>query len=77
MILLINGPFGVGKTTASALVARRLGARIVDVELVGSLVRQLGVGPEIDVQDSSVWRALAVACVASVHRTFRRICSSQ
>jgi thymidylate kinase len=39
MILWINGPFGVGKTTTAGLVAKRLeDAKIFDPEYVGYIV---------------------------------------
>lgn len=58
MIVLVNGPFGIGKSTTAALIAERRNARLIDLELVGTLVRAFGVAPQPDYQDSPVWSAL-------------------
>lgn len=64
MILLLNGAFGVGKTTvARALVARLPGALLYDPEIIGIILqrsaRLLGYRVE-DFQDLRVWRKLTV-----------------
>ena len=42
MIVFINGPFGVGKTTvAERLVGRLPGSLLFDAELVGSFLRRI------------------------------------
>ena len=58
MIVLINGPFGVGKTSVSRLLAPRLGAGVFDPERIGWVLRR--VVPTDDYQDLAAWRKLAV-----------------
>jgi thymidylate kinase len=65
MIILLNGAFGIGKTTvARSLVARLPRATLFDPELVGMALqrgaRLLGRGVE-DFQDLASWRRLTVA----------------
>ena len=70
MIILINGSFGVGKTTIAKLLRDSLpGSAIYDPELVGFVLRRLpkwiklkGAGSE-DYQDIVLWRRSAVAGV--------------
>src|SRR5215471_14082222 len=70
MIVLINGSFGVGKTTIAKLLRDSLpGSAIYDPELVGFVLRRLpkwikleGAGSE-DYQDIVLWRRSAVAGV--------------
>jgi hypothetical protein len=78
MIVLINGSFGVGKTTVSKLLRHSLpGSAIYDPELVGFVLRRLskwirlnGSGSD-DYQDIVLWRRSAIAGV----RLFR-FCAS-
>lgn len=61
MIIWINGPFGVGKTSVATELARQLrGALVFDPELIGTFVR--GLLPldlqEDDFQDIALWRDL-------------------
>src|SRR5215471_3568366 len=70
MIVLINGSFGVGKTTIAKLLRHSLpGSAIYDPEWVGFVLRRLpkwiklkGAGSE-DYQDIVLWRRSAVAGV--------------
>lgn len=70
MVILINGAFGVGKTTVARLVARRLGhTAVFDPELIGFVVqrlRRIAGRPVEDFQDVALWRRLVVV---GVHAT--------
>jgi hypothetical protein len=73
MVILINGAFGIGKTTVARLLSQRLPASLVfDPEPVGVLLqrsrRLLGV-PVEDFQDLPAWRRLSVFGV----RAWRRL----
>ena len=57
VIWWINGPFGVGKTTLVAALARR-DRRVFDPELVGNLLRRVIPEPVRDYQSLRPWRAL-------------------
>lgn len=67
MIVLLNGAFGVGKSTVSRLLWQRLnGSRIYDPEWVGSALMRLsraiklrGAGTD-DFQDIDIWRRSVV-----------------
>ena len=79
MIVMLNGSFGVGKTsTARALVERLPGAIVFDPELVGSMVRAIteGVrrGPEDtdDFQDIALWRSLTVETARQLYQRYER-----
>ena len=78
MIVMINGSFGVGKTTIAKLLRRSLpGSVIYDPEWVGFVLRQLPKWVKLngsgsgDYQDIVLWRRSAVAGV----RLFR-LCAS-
>ncbi|MBA3944061.1 MAG: AAA family ATPase [Herpetosiphonaceae bacterium] len=63
MIIFINGPFGVGKTTTAYLLASRLHqAMVYDPEIIGTCVRHLvsSVEQAADYQDHLLWRILTV-----------------
>lgn len=70
MILFINGPFGVGKTSAArVLVEKTPNAMLYDPEVIGYLLQRL-FGPVKkveDFQDYAIWRKLVVV-VARVLR---------
>ncbi len=71
MILFVNGPFGVGKTSvARALVEKTPNAMLYDPEVIGSVLRRvLGPVKKVDdFQDYALWRKLIVA-VAPLLRT--------
>lgn len=64
MILFINGPFGVGKTSvARSLVEKIPDAMLYNPEVIGSALRRLPWPMEKteDFQDSALWRRLVVA----------------
>ena len=66
MLIWLNGPFGVGKTSAAeALIERLRCAALFDPEPVGSMLRHLlgSVEPVDDFQDLAAWRAAVPALV--------------
>lgn len=69
-IVLINGPFGVGKTTAANLVVERMpSSMLFDPEIIGAFMHRL-VGPNIlsiDYQDHPLWRHLTVDVAHRLH----------
>ena len=75
MILLLNGSFGIGKTTvARILVARLPRAVLYDPELVGIALQRIArfVGRDVeDFQDLRLWRRLTVIALRVV-RLFRQ-----
>jgi len=68
MILIINGPFGVGKTSVARVLVEKIpNAMLYDPEVSGSALRRV-LGPvkkADDFQDYVLWRKLvvAVACI--------------
>jgi len=63
MILFINGPFGVGKTTVARLLVQKLPRAILyDPEFIGGVLhRVLGPFTKVeDYQDYTLWRRLVV-----------------
>ena len=75
MFLLLNGSFGIGKTTAARRLAERLpGAAISDPEAVGYVMRRLppfvlGLRRQpSDYQDIALWRRLIVHQARWAHR---------
>jgi hypothetical protein len=73
MIIVVNGPFGVGKSTAARLLVKRLpGAMLYDPEVIGFILRRGGrpVIKAADYQDLAVWRGLT-AWGASILRRIR------
>jgi hypothetical protein len=64
MILFINGPFGVGKTSVARILVEKLpNAVLYDPELIGSILRRVlrPVKKADDFQDYALWRGLVVA----------------
>ena len=71
MIIWINGPFGVGKTTAAALVAERVaGSRLFDPEHVGYMLTAFIEAPTGDFQDLAVWRRLVVQTMRALDEEY-------
>lgn len=75
MFLLLNGSFGIGKTTAAQRLARQVpGAAIADPEAVGYVLRRLpafmlGLRRQPgDYQDMALWRRLIVHQARWMHR---------
>ena len=75
MIIFVNGPFGVGKTTAADLLVERIPhAMVYDPEVIGSYVRYLlrAVEQAEDYQDHLLWRILTVDVARLLRETYRR-----
>lgn len=73
MIALINGPFGVGKTTTAKLVVERPpNAMLYDPEVIGFILQRLlrPIGKVGDFQDYALWRTLVV----EVARLLKVVC---
>lgn len=67
VIVWLNGPFGVGKTSVARELAGRLpDARIFDPETVGYMLRQVLIEPVADFQDLPPWRSLVVQTASRV-----------
>jgi adenylylsulfate kinase-like enzyme len=62
VIIWVNGPFGVGKTTvATQLLSRLPNAMLYDPETVGAMLRTYLPDTEADFQDLPPWRPLVAA----------------
>src|SRR5215212_6407732 len=77
MILLVNGAFGIGKTSvARVLVGRLPGAVLYDPELLGialqRIARLFGHGVE-DFQDLRLWRRVTIAALRVFRLGFRNV----
>ena len=74
MVVLINGAFGIGKTTVARLLSQRLpGSVILDPERVGFVLqrfRRISGRPVEDFQDLRSWRRLSILGIR-VARAFR------
>lgn len=75
MIILINGSFGVGKTTVARLLVNRLPkSMLFDPEIIGFVLRRLpGFIPLKgrtfdDFQDIELWRKLTILTAVSLHK---------
>jgi hypothetical protein len=61
VLIWLNEPFGVGKTSAAEALVKRLPAALLyDPELVGTMLRRMigDVDPVSDFQDLAAWRGL-------------------
>jgi len=75
MIIFLNGPFGVGKTTTAHLLVERLPhAMVYDPEVMGSYLHYLlqTVDPVADFQDYGLWRTLTVEVARLLRVTYDR-----
>ncbi len=76
MIIFVNGPFGVGKTTTANLLVERIPhhAMVYDPEVIGSYVRYLlrAIEQAEDYQDHLLWRILTVDVARLLRETYRR-----
>jgi hypothetical protein len=79
MIIMLNGSFGVGKTSVAHILLTRLpNAMIFDPEGVGQLVRQITTGVRTgledtdDFQDIPLWRTLTVATAQQLYHQYQR-----
>ena len=79
MIVMINGSFGVGKSTvAGALCERLRSAVLFDPEPLGIVVRQMTDGIRFeeeetdDFQDIALWRSLTLATAEQLYHRYER-----
>lgn len=75
MMVFLNGPFGIGKTTTARLLVERIPhARLYDPELVGAFLRAiLGKLERVsDYQDFRLWPRLTVEVARLLRVTSRR-----
>jgi len=79
MVILINGSFGIGKTTVARLLSKRIKKSVIlDPELIGFVLQRLsrfiplrGRGTD-DFQDISLWRKATFVSTFLLHRITRR-----
>jgi ABC-type branched-subunit amino acid transport system ATPase component len=74
VILFINGPFGVGKTTVANLLAERMpDAMLYDPEIVGAFLRYVLAPVEKvdDFQDYALWPAMVVEVAQMLKDEYR------
>lgn len=79
MIVMINGPFGVGKSTVAQILYDRLpNAMLYDPEIVGAALRALTADVRLpeeqtdDFQDLVLWPKLTVMLAEQIHQLYRR-----
>ena len=75
MIILINGSFGVGKTTVAELLVKRIPHSLLyDPEIVGSCLSHIVRPFEQfeDFQDLPMWRTLTITTAQLLKQTYRR-----
>jgi hypothetical protein len=79
MIILINGAFGIGKTTVAKCLASKLdNSLIFDPEVAGTFVRKItnpvrtGTENTDDYQDIELWRTLTVHVAGELHKKYGR-----
>ena len=71
MIVLLNGPFGIGKTAAArALVPLLPDAMVYDPEIIGAFLRRVPgpLGRAEDYQDLALWRGLTLRLATAIRR---------
>ncbi|MET0991133.1 MAG: AAA family ATPase [Lacisediminihabitans sp.] len=66
MLIWLNGPFGVGKTSLAAELTKLSGFPLFDPEDVGYLLRESMPGSPNDFQDLPAWRRLVPAFAAEL-----------
>jgi predicted kinase len=74
VLIWLNGPFGVGKTSAAEALVRRLPAALLyDPELVGTMLRRMigDVDPVSDFQDLAAWRGLVPETARLLRDSYR------
>ncbi len=75
VLIFVNGPFGVGKTTTANLLVERIPhAMVYDPEVIGSYVRYLlrAVEQADDYQDHVLWRILTIDVARLLRETYGR-----
>ena len=75
MIILVNGSFGVGKSTIAELLVNRIpNSLMYDPEIVGACLSDI-VRPIVqfeDFQDLTMWRTLTITTAQLLKHTYRR-----
>jgi deoxyadenosine/deoxycytidine kinase len=79
MIIMLNGPFGVGKSTVAQLLHDQLPhSMIYDPEIIGAALRALTHGIRLpaeetdDFQDLALWPRLTVLVATQLYQHYRR-----
>lgn len=79
MIIMLNGPFGVGKSTVAQILCQRLpNAMIYDPEIVGAALRAMTADVRLpaeetdDFQDLGLWPKLTVIVAKQLYQHYRR-----
>jgi AAA domain len=75
VIIRLNGPFGVGKTTVARILVERLGSALpCDPEPFGSALRAVLAPMDVadDFQELRAWPALVVRTAAAIQQTYGR-----
>lgn len=70
MIIWLNGPHGIGKTTTAGLLTERISdARVFDPETVGYILRPTlsGLRPVSDFREWPPWRGMVARAATSIH----------
>ncbi len=75
MIIMVNGAFGVGKTTTTELLAAKLpNSMLYDPEEVGYMLWKVTADVEVrgDFQDLPLWRTLVVTVAEQLRQQYQR-----